>query len=76
MVTNVLLKIISYFNKHPDSQNMTYGQHFRRAFSISLKMYLGFICMFIHSIFPFLFESRGSQIINQIYEEVNKKNSQ
>jgi len=73
MVSNGLLRIIDFFNKHPNSQNMTYGQHFRRSFKLSLKMCLGFIFLFIHSIFPFLFELSGSKIINQLHEEVNIK---
>lgn len=73
MVANGLLRIIGYFNAHPNSQNMTYGQHFRRSFRFSMKMCVGFICLLIHSIFPFLFESTGSKIINQLYDELNKK---
>ena len=76
--SNLLLRIIGFFNKHLNkhlnTENMTYGQHFIRSFKLSLKMCLGFIFLFIHGIFPFLFESRGSKIINQLHEEVNNKN--
>lgn len=51
---------------------MTYGQHFIISFKLFVKMCLGFIFLFIHGIF--LFESRGSKIINQLHEEVNNKN--
>lgn len=75
IIVNVLMQIFRYFNKHPNSQNMTYLQHFKRSLRLSLKMCIGFICLFIHSIFPFLFESKGSDIINELYDEVKKKES-
>ena len=75
MVANSLMQIVGYFNKHPNSQNMTYLQHFKRSFRFSMKMCIGFVCLLIHSVFPFLFESTGSNIINELYNEVKKKES-
>ena len=69
-VANGLLRFVDYFNEHPRSQNMTYGEHYKRSLTLSLKMCLGFIYLLIHSIFPFLFESKGSNIIKELYEDI------
>ena len=69
----IINKLNDLFNKHPNTNNMTYFQHFKRAFCLSSKMCLGFVLLFIHSIFPFLFESSGSNIINNLYRDINER---
>ena len=60
------------FTSHPESQNMTYLVHFKRALSFSLKMSLGSLYLFIHALFPFLFERAGSDIIEELTIELKK----
>jgi hypothetical protein len=67
---NFLYKL---FLEHPKKENMTYFQHFRRAIYFSFKLSQATICLLIHGLFPKYFEYTGSNIIKQIYQEINKR---
>jgi hypothetical protein len=73
---NFCNKISSLFTKHPKANNMTYIKHFIRAVNLSLNMGLGSTLLFIHALFPFLFESAGSNIIIKLNKEINKKDEE
>ncbi len=64
-------RLVNLFTYHPNSQNMTYSQHLKRALTLSLKMGLGSIILFIHSILPFLLKTKGTSIINSLYNDIH-----
>lgn len=61
------------FIKHPEQENMTYFQHFKRGILLSSKMAYGSMCLLIHSFIPGLFQTTGSNTINQLYAITNKR---
>ena len=70
-ISKFMTRILNYFVRHLDEQNMSYKEHFYRASSLSLKMVAGSILLLIHAVFPFLFERSGSLIIAHLYNEVS-----
>jgi hypothetical protein len=66
-------KILIKFTNHPNINNMSYLQHLKRSMSLSLQMCMGFIYLFIHAIFPFIFEKSGSNMIHNLYDQVKIK---
>ncbi len=71
-ISDFIVKVIKRFIEHPNSNNMTYKQHFVRAMKLASRMGLGMIYLIIHAFFPFIFETRGSKIINELHEEVKE----
>ncbi len=65
--------IYMLFTKHPQSHNMTYLQHLYRALKFSIKMGYGSFCLFIHSLFPFLYKTKGTDIIKELYHEIDNR---
>ena len=61
------------FLKHPQEENMTYFQHFKRGILLSSKMAYGSICLLVHTFVPGLFQTTGSNTINQLYAITNKR---
>lgn len=51
------------FTDHPESVGETYGQHFQYAFLFGANMVIGGVACILHSIFPFIFERTGSDIL-------------
>jgi hypothetical protein len=64
-------KIKTLFTQHPNSNNMTYFTHCKRALKLSLNMGLGSFLLFVHAIFPFLFEKNGTKIIKNLNSEIS-----
>lgn len=60
------------FLKHPKENDMTYLQHFRSANGIGLLMFGCFLCLFLHSIFPFMFKTVGTTLIKKLSKKLDK----
>ena len=67
---NITKRLYELFTKHPHSNGMTYGGHWLRAIKLSLKMGYGSFCLLIHSIFPFLCETTGTNVVRELYDYV------
>jgi hypothetical protein len=61
------------FLKHPHKENMTYFEHLYRAISISVRLSMASFYLLVHGFIPSYFEYNGSEIIKQVYQEVNKR---
>jgi hypothetical protein len=61
------------FLKHPHKENMSYFGHLYRAISLSVRLSVASIYLLVHGFIPSCFEYNGSNMIKQIYEEVNKR---
>jgi hypothetical protein len=70
-MSKFMTRILNYFVRHLDEQNMSYKEHFYRASLLSLKMVVGAILLLIHAVFPFVFERSGSRMITHLYNEVS-----
>ena len=53
--------------EHPESVNETYFQHLYAAIGFSTKLILGALVCFIHAFLPFVFASKGSEIISELH---------
>jgi hypothetical protein len=59
---------------HLQQEQLTYFDHMCRAFSMSVHMTVGAAALFVHGLFPFVFETTGSDtVIHLYYTYVNKK---
>ena len=58
------------FTKHPHSVGETYFEHMKVALSKVIKIQLVVIIIFIHAVFPFLFEHTGGDEIEKINKEL------
>jgi len=54
---------------HIKENNTTYFVHMRRALSLSLKTLSASIALFIHAVYPNIFEYTGSNIIKECVKE-------
>jgi Family of unknown function (DUF6356) len=54
--------MFSLFVKHPREVNMTYWSHCKRAMGLGLHILYAGICCFIHAFFPFLFQTKASDL--------------
>jgi hypothetical protein len=52
--------------KHIKNKNTTYFLHMKHSLYLSYNMLIGGSYLFIHSIFPNLFETKGSTIIKEL----------
>ncbi len=65
---------IDYLNNisHIKDRNTTYFMHMLEAIELGSGMLIGGVALFIHSLFPVLFTSTGSDMIKKLYERVAK----
>ncbi len=54
------------FTNHPRSIGEGYFEHFLFAFLFGTKMVIGGLSFIIHSIFPFVFQKTGSEILFEL----------
>lgn len=54
------------FTAHPASVGETYGQHLRFAFVFAARMALGGLAAAIHALFPFLFITTASRVLEEL----------
>jgi hypothetical protein len=64
-------RLVALFRQHPTEQGTTYGQHFLRASTMACQMAKGSTVLFIHAVFPFWFQSTGSDTINELHTEIH-----
>jgi Family of unknown function (DUF6356) len=67
---NLVDKLYELFIRHPKKNGMSYGSHWWRAMKLSLKMGYGSLCLFIHSLCPFVFETTGTDMVKELYNYV------
>ena len=58
------------WTRHLDEVGETYFEHLCMALSFAKHMLFGALACAIHAIFPFLFETTGSQKITQLHERM------
>ena len=58
------------FRAHLHSVNESYFQHMLHALSFTVALFFGALCCLVHAFFPFLFEKRGSAIVQRLYERM------
>ncbi len=74
---NMKERLYELFTNHPHKNGMSYMGHWWRAVKLSVKMGYGSFCLLIHSIFPFLCQTRGTDMVKELYEYViNHKENQ
>jgi len=56
----------SNLSRHLKENNISYFDHFKKAFKISLLMAAGSMLCTIHAIIPFLFETTATNIAQKI----------
>lgn len=67
---NLFKNIYKLFTRHPNKNGITYKSHWWRAMKLSIKMAFGSLCLLIHSIFPFLCETTGTNVVRELYDYV------
>jgi len=61
------------FTKHPHSVGETYFEHMKNALRYFTILYTLSICVFIHSLFPFLFETYAGDEIEKLNKELKNR---
>jgi hypothetical protein len=61
------------FTDHPHSVNESYFEHMKVALYYSFNMIIGAFCCSIHSIFPFIFKTDGSNILFRLINNYIKR---
>lgn len=64
---------LNIFTRHLYEANESYWQHGKEALKISMRMIIGGVACFIHALFPFLFQSTGSNQIFSILKLFNQR---
>jgi hypothetical protein len=54
------------FTAHPAAVGETYTQHFRFALTFGARMTLGGLAAAVHAVFPFLFVTTASRILDEL----------
>ena len=65
--------MVNPFTKHPHSVGETYFQHMKKAVRYGLRIQIVAIIIFIHALFPFLFEQNGGDEIDKINKELQHR---
>jgi len=55
---------------HLHSVDESYFQHMRHALSFTAVMFVGAVCCLVHAFLPFLFEKKGSAIVQRLYDRM------
>lgn len=61
------------FTTHPHEHQMTYTGHALHALHRAIRMGKGAIGLCIHSVFPFLCQKTGTNVVEQLYDEIHPK---
>jgi hypothetical protein len=59
-------KLYTLFTTHPHSRGMTYTNHMMGALIFFLYAFFAACCFLIHSVFPFVLQSAGSDLIEKL----------
>lgn len=72
-VKDFISKLMQFvFFDHPGSAGEKYHQHLVRSMSLALRAQLAAMVLLVHSVFPCMFESTGSEIIIDLRNEATK----
>lgn len=71
MSTDISELSLQFFDSisHIKENNTTYFVHLRRALSLSFKSLQASIALFVHAIYPNIFEYTGSNLIKECVRE-------
>ncbi len=58
------------FTRHPHEIGESYGQHFRAAAGFGFRMIGGGLACLAHAVFPFLFETTGSDTTRALHRKL------
>ena len=61
------------FTDHPTEVGETYFQHMGVAARTGFKLAGGAFACFVHAIFPFLFVTTGSRVIDKLHRQIHKR---
>ena len=61
------------FTKHPNSNGEGYFEHMFQAFKYLVRFQLLSVIIYIHAFLPFLFEHNGSDGLEKIHKELQKR---
>ena len=61
------------FTKHPNSNGEGYFEHMFQAFKYLVRFQLLSVIIYIHAFLPFLFEHNGSDGLEEIHKELQKR---
>jgi TolA-binding protein len=70
--TTIQERVHHAFTEHPRSQRMTYCEHFKRAAWTALRMAGGAAALVVHSVFPFVFQTTGSDTVKALHGELKE----
>jgi hypothetical protein len=73
-LNNVTNMIVEKFNEHPTKFGMTYKEHFLGSMYYGACSMVGTIVFMFHAIFPFLFQTTGSNIVAHLHEKLTLVN--
>lgn len=59
-------KLNNFFNKHPEEVCMNYINHLKFSGNICLKLMIGSFKAFVHAIFPEIFKTSTTDLIDEI----------
>lgn len=68
-------KMLSLFTAHPKSINETYLEHLFFACPTGIKFIFAGIACFLHGIFPFIFQTTGSDLAKKMVADMNRRTS-
>jgi hypothetical protein len=61
------------FTRHPKEVGESYGEHFAMASWYGLRLIGGGLACFVHAVFPFWFERRGSDTIKALHSKLTRR---
>ena len=61
------------FTNHPNKIGESYFKHFIKGISFSLKLITISLKVFVHAIFPFIFENSASDKIRELNDILQKR---
>lgn len=70
--TTIQERVHHAFTEHPRAQRMTYCEHFKRAAWTALRMAGGAAALVVHSVFPFVFQTTGSDTVRALHGELKE----
>ena len=59
-------------SNHLKDINMKYFEHMFCAAGFALKLFKAAAILFIHSLFPNVFVTTGSEIVNEVHKKMNE----
>lgn len=62
--------VMTRLKSHLHSVNESYFQHMRHALGFTVAMFGGALCCLVHAFLPFLFEKRGSAIVERLHDRM------